>query len=245
MLFFFAAVNLFLAPMFVMISPLVLSFAPLQAAGAIAVAAGAGTVAGGVTMSLWGGPTRRRLRGVIATIPLLALSGVLIGLRPNLWLIGAGAFGLSFALSLVNGMIMTIIQVKVPHRFQGRVIAVNTMIAAATVPLGFGVIAPLAGPLLDPLLAPAGPLAGTVGAVIGTGPGRGIALLYLLCGACMVLLVIAGTRIRVLSRFDEQVPDARPDDLVGLEELHRARASSPFPAPRQELAAHRPTGGRP
>ncbi|GAA3015693.1 amino acid adenylation domain-containing protein [Streptosporangium longisporum] len=244
MLFFFAAVNLFLAPMFVMISPLVLSFAPLQAAGAIAVAAGAGTVAGGVTMSLWGGPTRRRLRGVIATIPLLALSGILIGLRPNLWLIGAGAFGLSFALSLVNGMIMTIIQVKVPHRFQGRVIAVNTMIAAATVPLGFGVIAPLAGPLLDPLLAPAGPLAGTVGAVIGTGPGRGIALLYLLCGACMVLLVIAGTRIRVLSRFDEQVPDARPDDLVGLEELHRARASSPVPAPRQELAAHRPTGGR-
>ncbi|MGC5011355.1 amino acid adenylation domain-containing protein [Streptosporangium sp. DT93] len=244
MLFFFAGVNLFLAPMFVMISPLVLSFASLTAAGAIAVAAGAGTVAGGVTMSLWGGPTRRRLRGVIATIPLLALSGVLIGLRPNLWLIGAGAFGLSFALSLVNGMIMTIIQVKVPHRFQGRVIAVNTMIAAATVPIGFGVVAPLAGPLLDPLLAPGGPLAGTLGAVIGTGPGRGIALLYLLSGVCMVLLVIAGSRIRVLSRFDERVPDARPDDLVGLEELERARASSPVPAPRQEPLTRIPTGGR-
>ena len=66
MLFFFAGVNLFLAPMFVMISPLVLSFASLQAAGAVAVAAGAGAIIGGVVMSLWGGPTRRRLRGVIA-----------------------------------------------------------------------------------------------------------------------------------------------------------------------------------
>ncbi|MEU8271607.1 amino acid adenylation domain-containing protein [Sphaerisporangium sp. NPDC049002] len=225
MLFFFAGVNLFLAPMFVMVSPLVLSFAPLQAAGAVAVAAGAGAITGGVVMSLWGGPTHRRLRGVIAATMLMAVAGVLTGLRPSLWLIGVGAFGMSFALALINGTIMTIIQVKVPHRFQGRIIAVNTMIAAATVPLGFGVIAPLAGPLLDPLLAVGGPLADTLGAIIGTGPGRGIGLLYLLCGLCMALLVLAATRIGTLARFDDEVPDAKPDDLIGIEELERTHAS--------------------
>ncbi|MFI7539339.1 amino acid adenylation domain-containing protein [Streptosporangium sp. NPDC049376] len=225
MLALFAGVNLFLAPMFVMVSPLVLSFSSLTAAGAMAVAAGAGAVVGGVTMSLWGGPTHRRLRGVILTTTLMAVSGLLIGLRPNLWLIGAGAFGMSYALALINGVIMTIIQVKVPYRFQGRVIAVNTMIAAATTPIGFGVIAPLAAPLLDPLLAAGGPLAGTLGVVIGTGPGRGIGLLYLLCGLGIALLTVAGLRIRTLARFDDDVPDARPDDLVGIEELERTRAS--------------------
>ncbi|SNS98966.1 amino acid adenylation domain-containing protein [Streptosporangium subroseum] len=224
MLFFFAGVNLFLAPMFVMISPLILSFASLQAAGTVAVAAGAGAVIGGVVMSLWGGPTHRRLRGVIAATMLMSVAGLLTGLRPSLWLIGAGAFSMSFALALINGMIMTIIQVKVPQRFQGRIIAVNTMIAAATVPLGFGVIAPLAGPLLDPLMAVGGPLAGTVGAIIGTGPGRGVGLLYLLCGLGIALLVLAGTRIRTLRRFDDEVPDAKPDDLIGIEQLERTHS---------------------
>ncbi|MFJ2034037.1 amino acid adenylation domain-containing protein [Streptosporangium sp. NPDC087985] len=225
MLFFFAGVNLFLAPMFVMISPLVLSFASLQAAGAVAVAAGAGAVTGGVVMSLWGGPTHRRLRGAIAATMLMSVAGLLTGLQPNLWLIGAGAFGMSFALAMINGTIMTIIQVKVPQRFQGRIIAVNTMIAAATVPIGFGVIAPLAGPLLDPLLAADGPLAGTVGAIIGTGAGRGLGLLYLLCGLGMALLVLVGLRIRTLARFDDEVPDAKPDDLIGIETLERTHAS--------------------
>ncbi|GAA3508071.1 amino acid adenylation domain-containing protein [Streptosporangium album] len=225
MLFFFAGVNLFLAPMFVMISPLVLSFASLQAAGAVAVAAGAGAVTGGVVMSLWGGPTHRRLRGAIAATMLMSVAGLLTGLQANLWLIGVGAFGMSFALALINGTIMTIILVKVPQRFQGRIIAVNTMIAAATVPIGFGVIAPLAGPLLDPLLATGGPLASTVGAIIGTGPGRGIGLLYLLCGLGMALLVFAGLRIRTLARFDDEVPDAKPDDLIGIETLERTHAS--------------------
>ena len=225
MLLYFAGVNLFLGPMFVMLSPLVLSFSSLHAAGVVAVVAGAGAITGGITMGLWGGPTRRRLHGVTVTVTLLAVAGLLIGLRPSLWLISAGAFVLSFALALINGMIMSIIQVKVPHRFQGRIIAVNTMIAAASTPIGFGVIAPLAGPLLNPLLATGGPLAGSVGAVIGTGPGRGLGLLYLLCGLCVALLVFAGTRIRTLRRFDDKVPDAKPDDVIGIETLERTRSS--------------------
>ncbi|MEU6743444.1 non-ribosomal peptide synthetase/MFS transporter [Streptosporangium sandarakinum] len=225
MLFFFAGVNLFLAPMFVMVSPLVLSFSTLAAAGTVAVAGGAGAIVGGLVMSLWGGPTHRKLRGAIASAGLMALAGLVTGLQPNLWLIGVGAFGMSFSLSLINGIIATIIQVKVPHRFQGRIIAVNTMIAAATVPIGFGVVAPLAAPLLDPLMAAGGPLAGTVGALIGTGPGRGLGLFYLICGLALGLLTLAGMRVRTLARFDDEVPDAKPDDLIGIEELERTHAA--------------------
>nr|BFE78730.1 hypothetical protein GCM10020093_013310 [Planobispora longispora] len=67
---------------------------------------------------------------------------------------GAGAFGLWFSLSIVNGVFMTIVHVKVPQRFHGRVMAVNQMISWSTLPLGMAVVAPLGERLLEPLLAP-------------------------------------------------------------------------------------------
>ena len=132
---------------------------------------------------------------------------------------------MSFCLTLLNGIYATIVQVKVPQRFHGRVFALNTLIAWSTLPLGFGLVAPYGSALLEPLLADGGPLAGTLGAVIGTGPGRGIGLLYLLCGLGVALLVLAGTRIRTLTRFDDEVPDAKPDDLIGIEQLERTHTS--------------------
>jgi hypothetical protein len=56
-----------------------------------------------------------------------------------------------------------------------------------------------------------------VGAVIGVGPGRGIGLLYVVLGLCIALTAVVSLRTRVLSRFDDEVPDAPPDDLLGIE----------------------------
>lgn len=78
-------------------------------------------------------------------------------------------------------------------------------------------IAPLATSAMEPLLMPGGALASSVGVVIGVGPGRGIALLYITFGLCIALTAVVSLRTRVLSRFDDEVPDAPPDDLVGLE----------------------------
>jgi hypothetical protein len=112
----------------------------------------------------------------------------------------------------------------VRQRFHGRVFAVNQMIAWSTLPFGFGVLAPLSAAAFGPLLTPHGALAGTVGRVIGVGPGRGIALVYIVVAVAIAVLTLAGLRTRVLSGFDSDVPDALPDDLVGLEAL-RARGA--------------------
>ncbi|WP_327234108.1 amino acid adenylation domain-containing protein [Streptomyces sp. NBC_01317] len=219
MLLFFAALNIFLSPLFLLTTPLVLSFADLAATGWVAVAAGAGAVVGGLTLLIWGGPRHHRLRGVLYATAGLAVACVLTGLRPSLPLVALGAFGMTLGLALLNGTYATIIQTKVPLRFHGRIIAVNTMVAWSTLPVGFAVIAPLAPGLLQPLMEEHGALAGTVGQVIGTGEGRGIGLLYLLFGLAMALLAVICLRIPVLARFDREVPDAVSDDLVGLETL--------------------------
>ena len=96
----------------------------------------------------------------------------------------------SLALALVNGVYATIIQVKVPQRFHGRVFALNTVVAWSTLPIGFGLVGPSAVRWFEPLLAPGGALAGSVGAVIGTGPGRGIGLAYVVAGLAIVAVAL-------------------------------------------------------
>ncbi|MGZ2359293.1 amino acid adenylation domain-containing protein [Streptomyces sp. 372A] len=231
MLLWFAALNLFLSPLFLLVTPLVLSFDTLDGAAAVATAGGAGAVAGGLIMGVWGGPRRHRVRGMLALAGVFALAGAVTGLRADLWVIGAGAFGMSCAITLVNGVYSTIVQVKVPQRFHGRVFALNTMVAWSTLPIGHGLVAPLGARLFDPLLADGGALAGSVGRVLGTGPGRGIGLMYLLCCLVMLALVALALRLPVLARFDREVPDAEPDDLIGLRERAAAlAASAPVPA---------------
>ncbi|GAB3833615.1 amino acid adenylation domain-containing protein [Dactylosporangium cerinum] len=234
MLLWFAGLNVFLAPLFLLMTPLVLSFADLDAAARVAMCGGAGVIVGGIAMGFWGGPRRQRLRGMLGLAVLLGVAAVLGGTHPGVWVVGACAFGLSAALSLVNGVYTTIVQVKVPQRYHGRVFALNTMVAWSTLPIGHGIVAPLGTKLFEPLLARGGPLAGTVGAVIGTGPGRGIAFMYVLFGLAMMALVAVGLRIPVLRRFDRDVPDALPDDLVGIQELRRRVPSddnrSPVPS---------------
>ena len=65
MLVFFAVLNLFLSPALFLITPLVLAFATWTQVARVALAGGVGAVVGGLLMSLWGGPRRRRMRGVL------------------------------------------------------------------------------------------------------------------------------------------------------------------------------------
>ncbi|WP_405109271.1 amino acid adenylation domain-containing protein [Micromonospora sp. NBC_01405] len=238
MLTFFAALNLFLFPALYLLSPLVLGFADLNQVARIALTGGVGAAVGGLVMLVWGGPSRRRMRAVLLGTLGIAVAAVLTGLRPDPLLVGAGAFGMYLSLGIVNGVYNTIIQTKVPPRFHGRVFALNQMIAWSTMPLGWGIVAPFAAKVTEPLLLPGGALAGTVGAVIGVGPGRGHGLLYVVFGVCIALTALVALATPVLSRFDDEVPDAPPDDLVGIEE-RQARASVGVTAP----GAHAATDG--
>jgi amino acid adenylation domain-containing protein len=237
MLLFFAALNVFLSPMFLLISPLVLSFSSLSRVGEVSLTAGVGATLGGLAMAFWGGPPRRRMRGMLLCTLALAAFCLLTGLRPSLWTIGAGAFGMALWLTLVNGIYTTIVQVKVAQRFHGRVFAVNTLIAWSTLPIGWGLVAPYGARLFNPLMVRGGALSGTFGPILGVGPGRGIGLMYVLFAVVMALLVLIALRTPVLARFDEQVPDAAPDDLIGFEARQR-RTSAAKPAHRTDQLVH-------
>jgi hypothetical protein len=86
------------------------------------------------------------------------------------------------------------------------------------------------------MLAPRGALASSVGAVIGVGPGRGVSFAFVVFGFTLILVTVGGALTRRLRRFDLDVPDALPDDLVGAEERKRRLAATTRRHP------HRPSG---
>jgi surfactin synthase thioesterase subunit len=226
MLIFASLGNLLYAVPVLLVAPLVLGFSGLAQVGQVSFGEGLGALVGGLLMGVWGGPRRRRMVFVLLAIAAAGGFVAFAGLRPNLMVVMLGAVGSALALALSNGVYLTIIQVKFPQRFHGRVIALNQTLAWSTVPIAFAVLVPASG-ALNPLLVDGGALAGTVGAVVGTGPGRGIGLAYILAGFALIALALAGLCMRILTRLDSDLPDALPDDVVGAGQRgSRAAASS-------------------
>lgn len=221
MLVFFAVFNVFLGPLFVMLQPMVLGFGSLSTVTRVAIAAAVGGTAGGLLMALWGGPTQRRMYGMLGFAGVIAAASLVTGLRPELVTVAAGACGMAFGLTVMNAIYATIVQVKVPARYHGRVFAVQTLFAWCTLPFGFVVVGPFVSDAFNPLLRPDGVLADTVGRVIGTGQARGIALTYLVFAVVMAAIVVVALRHPTLRNFDRDVSDAESDDLIGLDELRR------------------------
>ncbi len=234
MLGYFALGNIFLAPALVLITPLVLSFGSPTQVAQVALAEAVGAVLGGVLMSLWGGPRKRRMIGVLVGNLGTAIGCVLIGLDASVAMICVGFCWLAMSMTTAQSIYATIVQVKVPQRFHGRVFSLNQTISWSTLPIGFALLAPGATALFEPMLAPGGALAGSVGAVIGTGPGRGIGFAYICFGVALILITLGGFAIRLLRRFDIEVEDSLPDDLIGAQEREKRLAAK---AEKKELVS--------
>lgn len=209
LLLFYALLNFAVGFVDVLITPLVLSFADTEALGTVLAVGGIGMVAGSALMSAWGGP-RRRVHGVLGFSLGLGVALCVGALRANLALIGAAAFVFLFSSAVINASSRSIWQAKVEADLQGRVIALENMVATAPLPLAYLCAGPLTDHVFQPLMSPGGSLADSMGGLIGSGPGRGMALLLLLCG----LAVVATTALAWLSprlrRVDDELPDAVP-----------------------------------
>ncbi|MBV1850666.1 non-ribosomal peptide synthetase/MFS transporter [Catellatospora tritici] len=229
MIVYFMLVNYLFTVALVASTPMVLAFGDAGDLGLVTAASGAGAALGSLVMLVWGG-TRRRATGMVGFVIGVGLGVALMGLRPSVVLICAGALLWWASLSILNAHWMAMIQLKVGLELQGRVLATNQMLAVAMTPLAF-VTAPLvADHVFTPLLDTGGALAGSLGPVLGVGPGRGMGLLLLVAGVALVLLGIAGLRYRPLARMEDALPNATtgaeiPDDLDGVQaEADRALA---------------------
>ncbi|MFI7703440.1 amino acid adenylation domain-containing protein [Nonomuraea sp. NPDC049480] len=194
MALYFAVVNFGTALMWVLITPVVLGLGSSADLGVVTALGGLGAAAGTGLVLVWGG-TRRRATGMVGFVIGSGLSMILMGAWPTLWVVAAGLFFRLACMSITNAHWLSIIQVKVGPELQGRVLAVNVMLATAMQPLGF--------------LA-AGPLADWAQPYTSGGPGRGAAVVLLASGVLLVVWAVFGLRYRTLHHLEDLVPDAAP-----------------------------------
>src|ERR1041385_6636461 len=212
LLFLFAITNFTTGVVQVLLPPLILSFTTPEALGTIMSAGGVGVLAGSVLLSIWGGPQRKMrailiasfMRGVVLFLAVLQLNPVLIG---------TAAFIFLFCDPMIFACSQTIWQTKVPVAVQGRAFAMRRLVAWSTLPLAYVVAGPLADRVFEPWMAAAGPLARMLGELLGIGPGRGIAVLFIILGVLTVLTVIASSLYQPLRDLEDRLPDIAGNEV--------------------------------
>jgi MFS family permease len=206
LLLFFAVVNLAGSVTGVALMPMVLGFASTAGVGTIMSLVGVGTLTGGLLMSITGGP-KKKIYGVLGAAAMYCVCFVMIGLRPSIWLVGAGVALWYAVLPVMNACSQAIWMSKVEPDLQGRVFSMRRMIAQGTVPIGDFSAGPLADRVFNPMLMAGGALAGSVGTVVGVGPGRGIGLMFLVMAIVPGLAAVWGFMNPRVRNVEEELPD--------------------------------------
>jgi uncharacterized repeat protein (TIGR01451 family) len=195
-----------------------LVFGSVQSAGAI------GGVVGGLAMTAWGGP-KRRVHGVLCGwIGVSLLGTVFFGLGRSLpvWLVGA--FLGQFFGPIINASNQAIWQAKVPPDLQGRVFSIRRLIAWFVSPVARLLAGPLADLVLEPAMREGGSLTGMFGGLVGTGPGAGMALLFIFGGGLGTLVGLGGYAFRVVREAEDILPDHDSPEALAAREAAEEEA---------------------
>ncbi len=183
-------------------------FAWVFSAGAI------GGVVGGLLMSAWGGP-KRRVHGVLMGWFFTGLLGTTLMGLGRIWPVwAAAAFCANLLIPIINGSNQAIWQAKVAPDVQGRVFSVRRLIAWAVIPMANLLAIPLTDGWLEPAMREGGRLLNLFGWLAGSGPGTGIALLYIFTGGIAALVGLSGYLFPAIRHAETRLPDHDQMQLV-------------------------------
>lgn len=207
LLVYFAVLNFSLELMYPLAQPLLFETTSPAAAGAAMSQMAVGMFLGIAVMGVWGGP-KRRIHGILIPGVLSGLVIATAGLRPSLMLITIAGFGYYMLLPIIQGSNQALWQTKVAEDIQGRVFAMQDLIASSVRPLALLIVGPLADGVFEPALSEHGRLAGSVGEIIGVGPGRGIALLIIVVGILSTGAAFVAFLHPRIRHVEDEIPDA-------------------------------------
>ncbi len=177
------------------------------ALGFVQGALGAAGLAGGLLMATWGGP-RRKIHGVLLGTAMSFFLGdflFAVGRGVAVWVVAAVAA--SVFIPILLGSRQAIWQAKVAPEVQGRVFSVDSMMRLALNPLGYLLAGYLADHLLEPAMMPGGSLAPVFGPLVGTGPGAGMAVMFLGTATLGGLMSLAAYLFPGVRNIETELPD--------------------------------------
>lgn len=208
-------VSLFLMPglAYSLVTPLVLGFSSEEVLGLVMAAYGVGSLMGGALMAALSGRFRR-MHAILTALSVAGVAAMVISLRENPWLIGAGLFITGISFVFVSASNRVIWQIKADPQVQGRVFSLQAALGVGAQSLGILIAGPLAEGLFEPLMSGQGALVGSVGELIGSGPGRGIAVMFLILGMLQLLIAVVSSTVSRVRLLEDSLPDAVDAEAV-------------------------------
>lgn len=193
-----------------------------EALAAVTFAAGVGGVIGSLIISTWGGP-KRRIHGYLLSKIGAGLSKIVFGLGRSLstWVPAQISSSLNFP--MMGGSRMGIWMSKVEPDLQGRVFASRHLVMLGVSSVATLVAGPLADHVFEPAMQPGGALAPLLGGVFGSGPGAGMAIIYVFSAFLMMMVGVVGFMVPRLRNVEDLLPDhdaasdVQPPAMPGIE----------------------------
>jgi len=168
---------------------------------------GIGGIVGGLLVAAWGG-FKRRIHGILLGLILMSLLGlVVVGVGQTVVVWGLAAFLAMFFLPLVQGSSQAIWQAKVSPDIQGKVFATRRLIAQISSPVAMIMGGRLADAVFEPAMASGGTFAQFFQPLVGSGPGSGMAVLFVFAGILGVVVGLIGYLVPVVREVETRLPD--------------------------------------
>ena len=213
MIIFFIVTNFMLSSFDVILTPLILSFTNPSVLGVINAFSGLGVLIGSIAMLMTGG-TEKRAKGMVGFVILTAVSMMITSIRPLPAFAAIALLGVALSSTIVNIHWQSLIQVKVGLELQGRVFAINQMMASALRPVSYITAAIVADRYFEPLMGYRIFNTPFFNAIVGVGAGRAMRFTVLAAGAILLIWSIMGFKYKPLSEMDDILEDAVPDVII-------------------------------
>lgn len=197
-----------------LIGPMILSFSDAKTLGMFQSISAIGMLISSLCIGIFT-MTKKYASVLVIGLVLSGISFSLIGVSTNLYFMIFAGFLFLASLPFVNMSADVLVRNNIANDKQGRVWGIIGILSQ----LGFIVSYSLAGFLADrvfnPLLVEGGALSATLGSIIGVGPGRGIALLFMIGGVFVVIMGVITSRLKPIKLLEHGM-EMLPAEPVGL-----------------------------
>ena len=180
---------------------MILSFSTAKVFGVVQTLAASGMLFSSLLIGLFS-KSQQSIKKIALFLFLAGLFFALIGISPKIVWITIFAFLFFICLPFVNTGLDVLIRSNVENNMQGRVWAIVSLISQLGMLIALGIAGFIADHVANPLLMPGGGLASSLGQLIGTGPGRGIAFIFILSGLLLCMVAFILSRLSILSSLD-------------------------------------------
>jgi DHA3 family multidrug efflux protein-like MFS transporter len=194
-LIFFTTFNNFLGGVFMaLLDPYGLTLMSVQAWGTLWGVLSLGFIAGG-TFIATRGLGKNPLRSLFRVSIIMWVACIIFPLQPSIILLAAGILTWTLLVPFIEASEHTIIQKVVPLERQGRVFGFAQSVETAASPVTSFLIGPITQFIFIPFMT-TGAGVGLIGSWFGVGPGRGMALVFVIAAVVGLAVTLVAMRSR-------------------------------------------------